>query len=265
MTTELRLALLLTRGSDRREWWRVTLTAVGAGLATGFALAAVAVASLDGRYSISLGNGLLDRPGERSGIVLALLLLLVPVLGFLGQCARIGAVHRDRRLAGLRLAGASAAQVRRIAALEAGLACLTGAAVTTVFSALLLLTRWQRPPGVVWAGFALITVAVPVLGALVSTLALRRVVASPLGRVRRVRRVRPSGGRRPGRVFLVASLSLSAVGIALAPRAFGGFGTAPLSALVLVIVTGMGAVWLAAPRPGASGVGSRPAPGTRRY
>lgn len=105
MRTELRLALLLTRGSDRREWWRVTLTAVGAGLATGFGLAAAAVASLDGQYSVRLGNGLLDQPGERSGIVLALLLLLVPVLGFLAQCARIGAVHRDRRLAGLRLAG----------------------------------------------------------------------------------------------------------------------------------------------------------------
>jgi hypothetical protein len=158
MRTELRLALLLTRGSDRREWWRVTLTAVGAGLATGFGLAAAAVASLDGQYSVRLGNGLLDQPGERSGIVLALLLLLVPVLGFLAQCARIGAVHRDRRLAGLRLAGASAPQVRRIAALEAGLAALVGSAVAAVFSALLLLSQWQRPPAVVWAGFALITV-----------------------------------------------------------------------------------------------------------
>lgn len=241
MRTELRLALLLTRGSDRREWWRVTLTAVGAGLATGFGLAAAAVASLDGQHRVSLGNGLLDQPGERSGIVLALLLLLVPVLGFLGQCARIGAVHRDRRLAGLRLAGASAAQVRRIAALEAGLAALVGSAVAAVFSALLLLSQWQRPPAVVWAGFALITVAVPVLGALVSTLALRRVVASPLGWVRRVH---PRTGPGPGGAFLVASLFLLTVGIVMAPTTFGGFSTAPLLAFALVIVTGMGAVWL---------------------
>ncbi|QIY95961.1 FtsX-like permease family protein [Streptomyces sp. S1D4-11] len=242
MRTELRLALLLTRGSDRREWWRVTLTAVGAGLATGFGLAAAAVASLDGQHSVSLGNGLLDQPGERSGIVLALLLLLVPVLGFLGQCARIGAVHRDRRLAGLRLAGASAAQVRRIAALEAGLACLVGSAVATVFSTLLLLSQWQRPPAVVWVGFALIAVAVPVLGALVSTLALRRVVASPLGWVRRVH---PRTGPGPAGAFLAASLFLLTVGIVMAPRTFGGFSTAPLLAFALVIVTGMGAVWLA--------------------
>ncbi|MFD4410094.1 ABC transporter permease [Streptomyces sp. NPDC058251] len=247
MRTDLRLALLLTRGSDRREWWRVTLTVVGAGLATGFGLAAVAVASLDGQYDLSFANGLLDQPGERSGVVLALLLLLVPVLGFLGQSARIGAVHRDRRLAGLRLAGASPAQVRRIAALETGLACLVGSAVVTVFCALFLLDAWRRPPAAVWVGFALIAVAVPVLGALVSALALRRVIASPLGWVRRVR---PTGVRGPGLAFLLATLVILITGVALAPRSFGGFATAPLLVFTVVILTGVGAVWL-------SGAGAR--------
>ncbi|MEU8978612.1 FtsX-like permease family protein [Streptomyces sp. NPDC048309] len=247
MRTDLRLALLLTRGSDRREWWRVTLTVVGAGLATGFGLAAVAVASLDGQYDLSFADGLLDQPGERSGVVLALLLLLVPVLGFLGQSARIGAVHRDRRLAGLRLAGASPAQVRRIAALETGLACLVGSAVVTVFCALFLLDAWRRPPAAVWVGFALITVAVPVLGALVSALALRRVIASPLGWVRRVR---PTGVRGPGLAFLLATLVILITGVALAPRSFGGFATAPLLVFTVVILTGVGAVWL-------SGAGAR--------
>ncbi|MFD4624091.1 FtsX-like permease family protein [Streptomyces sp. NPDC058475] len=247
MRTDLRLALLLTRGSDRREWWRVTLTVVGAGLATGFGLAAVAVASLDGQYDLSFADGLLDQPGERSGVVLALLLLLVPVLGFLGQSARIGAVHRDRRLAGLRLAGASPAQVRRIAALETGLACLVGSAVVTVFCALFLLDAWRRPPAAVWVGFALIAVAVPVLGALVSALALRRVIASPLGWVRRVR---PTGVRGPGLAFLLATLVILITGVALAPRSFGGFATAPLLVFTVVILTGVGAVWL-------SGAGAR--------
>ena len=241
MRTDLRLALLLTRGSDRREWWRVTLTAVGAGLATGFALAAAAVASLQGQYSLSFGNGLLDHPGERQGVVLALLLLLVPVLGFLGQCARIGAVHRDRRLAGLRLAGASPAQVRRIAALEAGLACLAGSSVTTVFAVLFVLGEWRNPPAVAWTAFAGVAVAVPVLGALVSTLALRRVVASPLGRVRRVRR-KTAEGR--GAAFLAAALVVLVVGIVIAPSAFGGFDTAPPIVFGVVILTGAGAVWV---------------------
>jgi len=162
-------------------------------------------------------------------------------LRFLGQCARIGAVHRDRRLAGMRLAGASAAQVRRIAALESGLACLAGSAVATVFSVLFLLRAWQRPPAVVWLGCAVIAMAVPLLGALVSTLALRRVVASPLGWVRRVR---PSGGRGPGLAFLAASLVILLSGLLMAPRDVRGFGTAPLLVFTVVILAGMGAVWL---------------------
>lgn len=175
-------------------------------------------------------------------MVLTLLLLLVPVLGFLGQCARIGAVHRDRRLAGLRLAGAGPAQVRRIAALEAGLACLTGSVVATAVSAGVLLRQWQNPPTVVWAGFTGVALAVPVLGALVSTLALRRVVASPLGWVRRVR---PSAGRRPGLTVLATAVVMLLTGLTLAPRTFGGFETTPLFVFGVVIVTGAGAIWAA--------------------
>ncbi|MGD1223956.1 FtsX-like permease family protein [Streptomyces krungchingensis] len=240
MIDDARLALLLVRGSDRREWWRITLTALGAAVATAFALAATAVASLRGQYHVAVADGLLDQPGERSGIVLTLLLLLVPVLGFLGQCARIGAVHRDRRLAALRLAGASPAQVRRIAALEAGLTCLAGSAAATVACVVVLRVQWQSPPGVVWAGFAAVLAAVPVLGVLVSLLALRRVVASPLGRVRRVR---PDTGRGPGLPFLAAALVILLTGLVLAPASFGGFGTAPLIVFSVVILTGTGAVW----------------------
>jgi hypothetical protein len=238
--TDFRLALLLTRGSDRREWWRVTLTAVGAALATGFCLAALTIASLRGQYSMALADGLLDQPGQRAGAVLTLLLLLVPVLGFLGQCARIGAVHRDRRLAGLRLAGATPAQVRRIAALESCFACLVGSAAATVLSVVFLLCLWQSPPAAVWAGIAVIMIAVPALGALVSMLALRRVVASPLGWVRRVR---PSGGRGPGLALLAATLVLLLTGLVIAPRGFGGFETTPLLVFTVVILTGLGAVW----------------------
>ncbi|MEU2587409.1 FtsX-like permease family protein [Streptomyces avermitilis] len=241
MRTDLRLALLLIRGSDRREWWRVALTAVGAMGATGLALGAAAIVSLRGQYNVPLANGLLNQPGERSGVILTLLLLLVPVLGFLGQCARIGALHRDRRLAGLRLAGATPGQVRRIAALEAGLTCLLGSVVATVFAAPLLLSEWQQPPASVWAGFALVMVAVPLLGVLVSTLALRRVVASPLGWVRRVRTGR---GRVPGRAFVAAALVLLTVGLVLAPGTFGGFNTVPPLVFTVVVVIGMGAVWL---------------------
>ncbi|MFB6844955.1 FtsX-like permease family protein [Streptomyces sp. NPDC056373] len=245
LRADLRLAWDLTRGSDRGEWWRVALTATGAALATGFALAAVALASLRGQYDVPVAAGLLDQPGTRSGVIVSLI-LLVPVLGFLGQCARIGAVHRDRRLAGLRLAGAAPWQVRRIAALETGLACLLGSAVATVFSVLLLLRLWDRPTLLAWAGIALVAAGVPLLGAAAGALALRRVVASPLGWVRRTG---PRTGRGPGLLFLagvvlVGVVTLVAVLGASSAAPHRPYAGPPLIMVGVVLAVGAGAVWL---------------------
>ncbi|MEF9903927.1 FtsX-like permease family protein [Streptomyces sp. P9-A2] len=248
LRSDLRLAWLLTHGSDRREWWRVTLTATGAALATGFALAAGVLLSLGVRRTgTSVAEGLVDEPGTRAGVILGLLLLLVPVLGFLGQCARVGAVHRDRRLAGLRLAGATPWQVRRIAALETGLACLLGSAVATVVSVLLLLGLESRPDVLAWVVVALVALAVPALGAAVGALALRRVVASPLGRVRRVTEIRSARG--PGRLFLGGAVLVVAVGVVSALAGRTSAGGANWAFLVTVfaalLAVGAGAVWLA--------------------
>lgn len=243
MRADLRLAWQLTRGSDRREWWRVALTAVGAALATGFALAGVALASLDGYVHMPFAHGLLNAPGQRSGVVFSLALLLIPVLGFLGQSARIGAVHRDRRLAALRLAGAAPWQVRRIAALETGLGCLLGSALATAVAVPVLLSLWASPTVLAWAGMALVALAVPALGAATAALALRRVVASPLGWVRRARTV-----RRPGWVFLTAALLLAAAaGLALLTPLFDKphvFSPLPLVVVALTLVAGAAAVLL---------------------
>jgi hypothetical protein len=244
MRADLRLAWLLTRGSDRREWWRVTLTAIGAALATGIGLVIAAIVPLRGQYSMSVADGLLDQPGNRQGVIVALLMLLVPVLGFLGQCARVGAVHRDRRLAALRLAGGTPAQVRWIAALEAGLACLVGSAVTTVFSVLLLLRLWQHPEPLAWLGIAAVAVAVPVLGAAVSALWLRRVVTSPLGWVRRVRST-----RGPGRAFLVVTVVLAVLALFLGLSAYrtdlhASYALVPLTLFAVSLLIGVSAVWL---------------------
>ncbi|CAL9547980.1 FtsX-like permease family protein [Streptomyces sp. enrichment culture] len=248
LLSDLRLAWQLTRGAGRREWWRTGLTATGAALATGFALAAGALASLrGGHHSDPLAGGLLGEPGTRAGVILALLLLLVPVLGFLGQCARIGAVHRDRRLAGLRLAGATPGQVRRIAALETGLACLLGSAVATAVTALVLAGAWQRPPALTWVVLALVALAVPVLGAAAGALALRRVVASPLGWVRRVGPARP--GRGPGRLFLAALLLVAGVALLAAVTASGtprgpSLWRTPMTVFGALLAVGAGSVWL---------------------
>ncbi|AWW39545.1 FtsX-like permease family protein [Streptomyces cadmiisoli] len=245
MSADLRLAWLLVRGSGRGEWWRITLTALGAAVATGLALAAVTLASLRGQYGIPFAHGLLNQPGQRAGVIVALLLLLIPVFGFLGQCARIGAVHRDRRLAALRLAGATPWQVRRIAAAETGPACLVGSALATLSSVLWLLVAWGRPTALAVAGIAVVALAVPAVGALVSVLALRRVVASPLGRVRRIR---PRS--RPGVLLLSTALAVVAVAVASwlllsdqQPQR-GARVSVPLLMFVVLIVTGTCALWL---------------------
>ncbi|MFI8216286.1 FtsX-like permease family protein [Streptomyces sp. NPDC085932] len=255
LRSDLRLARELIRGSGRGEWWRIALTAAGAALATGFALAAAVLASLRGTHRVPAAHGLLDQPGTRAGVIVGLLLLLVPVLGFLGQCARIGAVHRDRRLAVLRLAGATPWQVRRIAALETGLACLPGSAVAACCSVPLLLRWWERPSPPAWAGIAVVALAVPLLGAAAGGLALRRVVADPLGRVRRAG---PRGGRGPGLLFLAGLCLIGLVGVftvsGASATAGGRAGAQPLlSVLGAAVAVGAGAVWLSGAAAAATG------------
>ncbi|MEU9064926.1 ABC transporter permease [Streptomyces sp. NPDC048430] len=241
MRSDIRIAWTLARGSERREWWRISLTFLGALLATGFALAAATVAAVQGQVSIPYAHGLLDQPGERGGVVLALVLLLVPVLGFLGQCARIGAVHCHRRMAGMRLAGATPAQVRRIAAVESAFACLAGSAAGFAAFAVFLAVAGHTPPPMAWAGFVVVVLAVPVVAAPVSVFALRHVVASPLDHVRRTG---PDRGRRAALVSLLAvGLIATAALLHLSPA---GRSVKPFALLVLglVLLTGAGAVWV---------------------
>ena len=176
-------------------------------------------------------------------MVVTLLLLLVPVLGFLGQCARIGAVHRDRRMAGLRLAGASPAQVRRISALESALACLAGSVGGFAVFAAVLTGSGHTPPPSAWAAFVVVVLVVPVVAALVSALALRRVVASPLGWVRRVR---PERGHRTLLALLIPTVLIAAAAFLLVLRGSGlDAASFPLLVFAVVFLTGAGAVWAA--------------------
>ncbi|MFJ9055325.1 ABC transporter permease [Streptomyces sp. NPDC102409] len=242
MRSDIRIAWILARGSERREWWRLSLTLLGALLATAFALAAVTVAAVPGQVSIPSAHGLLDQPGQRAGVVLTLVLLLVPVVGFLGQCARIGAVHRHRRTAGMRLAGATPLQVRRIAAVESALACLAGSAVGFGAFVLLLAVQGHTPPPAAWAGFAGVVLAVPVVAAAVSVLVLRRVVASPLGHLRRTG---PDRGRRAALGFLLAAVLIATGAVLLLLPADTGGTPFGLMVLALVSLTGAGAIWAA--------------------
>lgn len=238
MRTDLRLAWLLTSGSNRREWWRIGLTVVGAASVATFGAMASAVASISGYANLPVAHGLLNNPGERRGVLLALLLLLIPGLGLLAQCARLGAVHRDRRMACLRLAGAAPARVRRIAALESGLACLLGSVVGTVTVAGSVLAAGQPPARLWW--MAAVMVAVPAAGVAVSLAALRRVVASPLGEVRRLPRSQ-GGGRAlaQGAILLVAAVTGGILALAYGPA---GLALPVLFGALLLV--GAGGVWV---------------------
>ncbi|MFY1696758.1 FtsX-like permease family protein [Solwaraspora sp. WMMA2101] len=149
-------------------------------------------------------------PNEVLGPVLTLLVviifvvLLLPIVVFLGAAVRFGGAARDRRLAALRLAGADHRMIGRFAAGEA----LTGALLGLIVGAALFLIGRQitplvqvsdlsvfaadvRPPAVL---VALAVVAAPLAAVAVGLIALRGVVAEPLGVVRRATPRR----RRPG-------------------------------------------------------------------
>ncbi|SNT26376.1 FtsX-like permease family protein [Asanoa hainanensis] len=198
--TLLRLAL----AGSRTDGVRVALTGFSALLATLAILSALTVIAIPelGAYEHNqrYRNALLDEPGLRAGTVFTLLLLTVPILALAGQCARLGAPARDRRLAALRLAGATPGQATLVAVAETGVAAVLGVAagLGVFFAARPLLDR-PGPDGLralptdvlpePWQ-IAVTAVALPLVAALAAALLLRRVVIGPLGVVRRVRRQR---------------------------------------------------------------------------
>ena len=199
------LARRLTAGSGRGEVVRVVLVVLGATLATVLLLCAALVSAirvgldqeLGGVHGSAYRTELIDQSGLRPGVIAALVLMLVPVLVFLGMCARISAAQRDRRLAAVRLAGATPGQVRSLAAAETALPAAVGAAVglLSVLTAKGLLERRYLQTE---AGLGLsrslptdvplppvrtlvVLLLVPALCAASAVLALRRVETTPLG------------------------------------------------------------------------------------
>jgi hypothetical protein len=211
-STLVRLALAGTRTDTAR----VVLTALSAALATLAGLAALTVLAIrkppgDARaLSEQYSNALLREPGLRGGVAFTLLLLVVPVLALAGQCARLGAPARDRRLAALRLAGATPGQVTRIAVLETGVASLLGtvAGLGTYLGGRELLGRPDArgqlalPTDVLPSPVAMLAVVLglPVVAALATALMLRRVTVTPFGVLRTARRER---GPRPWAGLLI--------------------------------------------------------------
>lgn len=258
MTLPLTTTLWLATKGSRTDIVRIALTAFGAaaGVIAVFSAATVAaIGSDDGPYSTEV----LIQPGLRPGVISALLLLCFPILAFVGQCARIGAPARDRRLAGIRLAGGTPADTVRIACGEAGLAAAAGAVVGLASFLVLriLLDAPERGPylsyetvdrggllrmpsvGIVrplptdvrlplWA-MAVIVVAIPVAALAFTRLALRRVTISPLG----VSRRRPP---RPPRVLPAACFLVGTAGLATVTAIIRALDVSPGDPVFLLVV-----------------------------
>ncbi|WP_370969688.1 FtsX-like permease family protein [Amycolatopsis sp. cg9] len=119
-----------------------------------------------------------------------IIVLLVPSLVLVASSARLTAARRERRLAAIRLAGATPGQVTNMVAAEttlsAGIGALLGLLISPALHGLASFVPWA---GGTWlaADFTLpvgltvfIVVAIPVLVVLAGILGLRRVLKNPL-------------------------------------------------------------------------------------
>ena len=202
-------------------WSRAALLAGTTAAATALLLVALTMLLLPSYPAEELFS-LVAEPGLRWGTAFATALLVLPLLLMLNQVVRLGTATRERRLAGLRLAGATPAEVRRIGAVEVGFPVTVGAmAGPLVFALLRELFGGQRlggpsgrshidlssapaliPTSVTpaWWQIAAVVAVIAVAGVATGTLASRHLVASPLGVTRRARPPAPRHhNRRPHR------------------------------------------------------------------
>lgn len=183
-----------------------------------------------------------DEPAYRILAIALVGLLLVPLVTLGTATARLAARSRDDRLATLRLLGASAGRVRRIAVAEVTLVAACGVVIGTVLAAALPLALRFIPlhggylaladfllPWWLAAGIPPLLVGVASLSAL---LGLRRVVISPLGV--RTRQDAP----RTGWLRLVLGLAVIGAALLVAQAVSPAWG-------VVVIVGVLAAVALA--------------------
>lgn len=232
LSTLVRLALAGTA----TDTLRVALTAISASLGALAVLAAATVLAIRGDsvtvtstsgaegamegWAMQYSSELLREPGLRPGVALGLLLLAIPVLALAAQCSRLGAPARERRLAALRLAGATPHQVTWTAAAETGMSSTLGAGLGLALY-LIGLRVAHRPDDhgllplptdvrLAWWALAGVCAGIPLLATVVAAVTLRRVTVTPFGIVRRTRPSRPRPW--PGILIGLGIASFSAIG-----------------------------------------------------
>lgn len=234
----LSLAWTLTRAGG---WSRAALLASCTALVSGLLLVAAALLHLRGEAESGLASVVADS-GTRGGVVLSVVLTTVAPLLLLNQVVRLGTASRSRRLAALRVAGATPGEVRRLGGVEVGIptsvGALAGFAVYLALQALLssgslALVPQDLPP---WWLSAPIIVGVSAVGFAVGSLTS---ITSPFGVVRRQRRDAP----RPwGLLLIAAAIPLTFAGFTLG-HAGDILVFAAIASVVLAMI--MLAPWLA--------------------
>jgi hypothetical protein len=189
-------------------------------------------------------------PYFRYAFAVGVLAVLFPILILIGTASRLSAARREERYAAMRLVGATPRQIGVIASVEAAVGGLLGTALGIgVFLAIqpalagtaLIGTRYFPSTLTPTAlGYVGMLVAVPVIAAVTSLLALRRVQISPLGVSRKVSPPAPS----PWRVVpLLLGIAAFVAGLMItSKRSIGG----PAYPGLLLIMIGLvvGGPWL---------------------
>jgi hypothetical protein len=253
-------------------WSRAALLAGTTAAATALLLVALTMLLLPSYPAEELFS-LVAEPGLRWGTAFATALLVLPLLLMLNQVVRLGTATRERRLAGLRLAGATPAEVRRIGAVEVGFPVTVGAmAGPLVFALLRELFGGQRlptgrsyldlrstpallPPSLTtaliprsvipaWWHIAAVVAVVAAAGIATGALASRHLIVSPLGVSRRAQ---PPAPRPWGLLLLGAGLVAMAAALSAALSGTFGRGQALMMVGILLVVLGTIALapWIA--------------------
>ncbi|MPY79462.1 MAG: FtsX-like permease family protein [Actinophytocola sp.] len=177
-------------------------------------------------YGFGAGHAEPRLPIDLVGVIaVSVVALLFPVLILVGASTRIAGSERDRRLAAIRLLGASARRVRRISAAEALVPAVLGLLLGAV------LFKVARPVVAEFEFFGystyasdivpnpvlvvLIVCAVPVLAIASALLAQRRIIVEPLGVVRQ------STARRRRLWWRLLLLGIGVAILAVVPIAYG--------------------------------------------
>ncbi|HTI27225.1 MAG TPA: FtsX-like permease family protein [Kutzneria sp.] len=177
---------------------------------------------------------------------IGMVVLIVPCLVLVASAARLTATRRERRLAALRLAGATPTQVIAMAAIETVVGAVLGSVIAVLAAEPLSHLTAQIPwgggtwqPGDFTSGplfTAFIAVLAPVLVVGAAVLGLRRVVDKPLSTAAEQTRRKISPARLLG---LVLAGAVFLLGTTVATNQIGGRDR------FTVVLVGLGAVGLA--------------------